>query len=315
MENEPKPQKRGRKPKTIIPSCKEEPLIKNVIIEEPEKNTIHVLPCEEIPEPKSLVEITDEIPEPEPEPLADEIPEPEPELEDKDIHEFIEELNSEIENPKEEMKAVLEEIFEELKEIISTVEEQKVPLLLEMDNIEKREEVIEKVTETVIEQVKEIQKGTLEIKSLLNLLIIISVRPDMQEKYGLNQELVKILQLIIQTNSAFFFKIEESFKRILDDNKIDSNDVPELMSLFSSVYELLFSLKLKTSTIEISNVCGELIKLAFNIMLTEGLIIFETPDGNEESLKIFNALVDSSISLIKLSKTVKFNNKWCCWIC
>jgi hypothetical protein len=313
MENEPKPQKRGRKPKTIIPSSKEEPLIKNVIIEEPEKNTTHVLPCEEIPEPKSLVEITDEIPEPEPEPLADEIPEPE--LEDKDIHEFIEELNSEIENPKEEMKAVLEEIFEELKEIISTVEEQPVPLLLEIDNIEKREEVIEKVTETVIEQVKEIQKGTLEIKSLLNLLIIISVRPDMQEKYGLNQELVKILQLIIQTNSAFFFKIEESFKRILDDNKIDSNDVPELMTLFSSVYELLFSLKLKTSTIEISNVCGELIKLAFNIMLTEGLIIFETPDGNEESLKIFNALVDSSISLIKLSKTVKFNNKWCCWIC
>jgi hypothetical protein len=30
-----------------------------------------------------------------------------------------------------------------------------------------------------------------------------------------------------------------------------------------------------------------------------------------KTLKIFNALVDSSISLIKLSKTVKFSNKCC----
>jgi hypothetical protein len=135
----------------------------------------------------------------------------------------------------------------------------------------------------------------------------------MQEKYGLNQELGKILQLIIQENSSFFFKIEDSFKKILEDNKIDSDDVPELMSLFSAVYEILFSLKLKTTTIDISNICGDLIKLTFNIMLTENIIIFES-EGSEETLKTFNALVDSSISLIKLSKTVKFSNRCCCTI-
>jgi hypothetical protein len=292
MENESKPQKRGRKPKN---SKQEEPIaVENVIIEEQETQNI----------------------------LSDEIPEPV--LEEKTIDEFIEELNNEIENPKEEMKAVLEEIFEELKDIISAIEEpkeEKEPKETkesDLDNIEKREEVIE---ETIIEEIKELVEPVIEevvnknldIKSLLNLLIIISVRQDMQEKYGLSQELVKILQLIIQTNSVFFFKIEESFKKILEDNKIDSDDVPELMSLFSTVYELLFSLKLKTSTIDISNICGDLIKLTFNIMLTENIIIFES-SGSEETLKIFNALVDSSISLIKLSKTVKFSKR-CCIIC
>jgi len=300
MENEPKPQKRGRKPKTIKT---EDPVTpENVIIEEKHDPPV----------------------------LIDEIPEAN---EEAAIDQFIEEINNEIENPSEEMKDAIEEILEDIKEMISTIEEPKESTKIEMDVVEKREKVIEEIkeeiketVETVVEEAKEVIEPiidvveqvvskTLEIKSLLNLLIIISVRPDMQEKYGLNQELVKILQLIIQTNSTFFFKIEESFKRILDDNKIDSNDVPELMSLFSSVYELLFSLKLKTNTIEMSNICGELIKLAFNIMLTEGLIIFETPSGNEETLKIFNALVDSSTSLIKLSKTVKYNNKWCCWIC
>ena len=302
MENDSKPQKRGRKPKT---AKTEEPLLENFIVDEPK--------------------------------FVDEIPEPI--LEEKTIDEFIQDLTNEIENPKEEMKNVIEEIFEELKEMISVVEETKEPketIKTEINNVEKREEVIEEIkeivetiskeiiktveiitedarekvieaTETVIEQVV---NKTLEIKSLLNLLIIISVRQDMQEKYGLTPELVKILQLIIQTNSAFFFKIEESFKKILEDNKIDSNDVPELMTLFSAIYELLFSLKLKTTTIDISNICGELIKLTFNIMLAENIIIFES-SGSEETLKIFNALVDSSISLIKLSKTMKFSNKCC----
>jgi hypothetical protein len=312
MENDSKPQKRGRKPKT---AKMEEPLLENVIVDGVETQFV----------------LSDEIPEPE--------PEPEPILEEKTIDKFIQDLTKEIENPKEEMKAVIEEIFEELKEMISVIEEPKEEeepkeyIKIEFENDEKREEVIKEIkelVETVIEEtveiitedarekvieatetvIEQVVNKTLEIKSLLNLLIIISVRQDMQEKYGLTPELVKILQLIIQTNSAFFFKIENSFKKILEDNKIDSDDVPELMSLFSAVYELLFSLKLTASTIDISNICGELIKLTFNIMLAESIITFES-SGSEETLKIFNALVDSSISLIKLSKTIKFSNKCC----
>ena len=300
MENDSKPQKRGRKPKT---AKTEEPLLENFIVDGVETQSV----------------LSDEIPEPEPEPI----------LEEKTIDEFIQDLTNEIENPKEEMKNVIEKIFEELKEIISVIEEPKEPIKTEINNVEKREEVIkeikesvetviEETVETVIKEAKEVIEEmkeevinkTLEIKSLLNLLIIISVRQDMQEKYGLTPELVKILQLIIQKNSSFFFKIEDSFKKILEDNKIDSDDVPELMSLFSAVYELLFSLKLTASTVDISNICGELIKLTFNIMLAENIIIFES-SGREETLKIFNALVDSSISLIKLSKTIKFSNKCC----
>jgi hypothetical protein len=306
MENDPKVQKRGRKPKTVKT---EEPVsIENLVIEEKQEQ-----------EPQTLI---DKIPEANEETL---------------INEFIEEINHEIENPSEEMEDVIEEIIEEVKEMLSTIEDTKEVAESVIELVEKGEEaaieaaaieaavveeikeVVETVTEEiskktleVVEEMKEtVVNATLEIKSLLNLLIIISIRPDMQEKYGLKQELVKTLQLIIQNSSSFFFKIEESFKRILEDNKIDSNDVPELMNLFSSVYELIFSLKLNVSTIEMSNICGELIKLTFNIMLTESLIMFDTATGNEETLKIFNALVDSSISLIKLSKTVKFSNKCC----
>jgi hypothetical protein len=288
MEHEPKQNKRGRKPKTVKT---EEPIIaENVIMEEKQQDILN-----------------DEIPEPEPEPL----------VEEKAMDNFIEELNNEIENPSEEMKTVIEEIFEELKEIITTVEETKIS---SSEIVEKREEVIEETVETIIEEkIEAVEKlaninNTHDIKSLLNFLIIISIRKDMQKKYGLTTELVKVLQLIIQKNLPFFFKIEDSFKKIVEDNKIDSDDVPELMNLFSETYELLFSLKFKTNTIELSDICGDLIKLAFNIMLTEDLIIFES-STQELTKTTFNALVDSSTSLIKLSKTMKISASKCCIIC
>lgn len=152
-----------------------------------------------------------------------------------------------------------------------------------------------------------------EIKSLLNLLIIISARPEMQKKYELNPELVKILSSILQSHPEFFSKIEDSFKKIVEDNKIDSSDVPELMNLFSNVYELLVVLKLKKNTIELSDICGDIIKLVFNIMIAEKLIHLGTDDG-KSTTDCFNALVDSSISLIKLSNTSAVI-KECCVIC
>jgi hypothetical protein len=225
--------------------------------------------------------------------LIDEIPYPSTE----EIEAFIEKINKEIEQPIEGMKVVVEDIMEEVKTIVSTMEEKKEDII----------NVIEEKTEQFVEQVV---NKSLEIKSLLNLLIIISVRSDMQEKYCLTPELVKILQSIIQNNSSFFFKIEESFKKIVEDSKIDSQDVPELMSLFSNVYELIFSLNINLRITNLSNICGELIKLTFNIMIEEGLIIFDF-SSKELARTTFNALVDSSVSLIKLSNTVKFNNKCC----
>lgn len=157
----------------------------------------------------------------------------------------------------------------------------------------------------------EVDKTDFEIKSLLNLLIIISVRPEMQKKYNVTPEINKLISLILQEHSDFFSKIEISLKKIVEDNKIDSSDVPELMSLFSSVYELMQNLKFSKDTIELSNICGELIKLIFSIMITEKLINIEL--NNVQAC--FNALVDSSISLIKLSKSVKLGKGCCCVIC
>ena len=231
-----------------------------------------------------------------------------------------------IAEPKEEKMEEIEEMEEILEEIVlaNVVQE---PISEATKTVEELEAVIEefiKVVEsdttaslepTEIDTLvaKQEVENIFEMKSLLNLMILTSVRPEMQQKYELNPETIKVISLILQNNSQFLNKIEDSFKKIVADNKIDANDVPELISLFSNMYEVLSTLNLKKKTIELSNVCGDIVKLVFNIMLTEKLLIFEG-ESVKNTTECFNALVDSSTSLIRLSKTIRFAGK-CCVIC
>jgi len=264
MENKPKPQKKGRKPKNV----------------DQEDN--------QLDEPNTISELSDNVV------IIDEGQEDA--INDESIFDEIPIADS--------TNMVTESNFE------STTNEEEEPV--------KAEEPVKEVEPTKSEEpVKELEpvkaeelKPTLEIKSLLNLLIIISVREEMQRKYDLSPELIKVLTLILQTAPNFFFKIEESFKKIVADNKIDSGDVPELMTLFSTMYELMASLKSQKDSIQLSNVCGDLIKLTFNILLTEGLIVFDALT-QELTKTTFNTLVDSSVSLIKLSKTMQLSKKCC----
>ena len=253
MENAPKPQKRGRKPKTVK---QEEPvnvsLSENEIIEKPNVG---------------LVEETDE--------------------------EKVEQIAE---------QQTVEQIEEQIEEKIA-------------EEVEKIEEEVEKIAEEITTNVEQILEAveannSLEIKSLLNVMIITTIRQEMQEKYNLSQETVKVLLLITQQFPHFFFKLEESFKKIAEDNKIDSNDVPELMGLFSIIYELLFSLKLQKTVLEMSEICGEIIKLTFNVAIEEGLVKFDLL-LQDETVKTFNLLVDSSAHLVKLSKSISLPNKCC----
>jgi len=222
-------------------------------------------------------------------------------------------------NPESKEEEVSPESKEEVKE-----DPKEEPILETIKKVEELESVIDEFIKLVDSEEPVITKcdskpevkyefeNIFEMKSLLNLMIIISVRPEMQKKYELNSEMIQIISLMLQNHSSLFTVIEYSFKKIVADNKIDADDVPELMSLFSNIYEVLSALKLKKKTVELSNACGNIIKLVFNIMLTEHLILFEG-ESVKNTTECFNGLVDSSTSLIKLSKTVKLRGKCCFW--
>ena len=234
--------------------------------------------------------------------------------ETQDIKEnIVEEIQEKIEEVKIEEIKIVEEIQEKIEEIQEKIEEVKENIVEEIQEIkEKMEEVkekIEEIQEKIVEEIQEIkekieekiEENIIKIKSLINLLILITFKTDLQDKYDIksNLEIIEIIRTIIKNNPTQISKIEECFINIMKDGKIDSSDIPYIMELLSTLYKSISDINLTTIKTSVSEISGQVIKLIFNIMITEKFI--ETDTGLD-MITTFNTLVDSSVMLISLSK-------------
>ena len=227
--------------------------------------------------------------------------------ETQDIKEnIVEEIQEKIEEVKIEEIKIVEEIQEKIEEIQEKIEEVTEKRVEEIqEKIEEIQEIKEKIVEE-IQEIKEkieekIEENTIKIKSLINLLILITFKTDLQDKYDIksNLEIIEIIRTIIKNNPTQISKIEECFINIMKDGKIDSSDIPYIMELLSTLYKSISDINLTTIKTSVSEISGQVIKLIFNIMITEKFI--ETDNGLD-MITTFNTLVDSSVMLISLSK-------------
>ena len=86
----------------------------------------------------------------------------------------------------------------------------------------------------------------------------------------------------------------------MKDGKIDSNDIPYLITIIQKLYEFLFSLKIKKITTEKrAAICAEIIKFIVHVLIKERRIKVE-PNKQDVFSSQFNALMDSCISLLSL---------------
>ena len=209
-------------------------------------------------------------------------------VEEVKIEEIQEEIQEKIEEKIEEVQEKIEEVQEKIEEVQEKFEEVQ----------EKFEEEIQEIKEKIEEKIEE---EIIKIKSLINLLILITFRTDLQDKYDIksNLELIEIITTIIKINPAQISKIEECFINIMKDGKIDSSDIPYIMELLSTLYKSISDINLTTIKTSISEISGQVIKLIFNIIVTEKFI---ESDNGLDMITSFNALVDSSVMLISLSK-------------
>ena len=98
--------------------------------------------------------------------------------------------------------------------------------------------------------------------------------------------------------------IEKAMFEIMKDGKIDSNDIPYLITIIQKLYEFMFSLKIeKLSTEKRSAICAEIIKFIVHVLIKERRIKVD-PSKQDAFLSQFNALMDSCVSLLSLQSTL-----------
>lgn len=116
---------------------------------------------------------------------------------------------------------------------------------------------------------------------------------------------------IIKNNPEFFSDFEKIFMLILEDNKIDIDDIPHITQLITKLYVILHNLKDKklkdNDKLSMSSV---ILKFIIQVLVKEKKINI----GNFEVdhfLKKIEDLIDSCVNLIELNGTLGVKNHCC----
>jgi len=177
-----------------------------------------------------------------------------------------------------DVSVIVREILEEETESL-LIDNQNKEILKEIID-EKKDEIITKTFLQLVESYLTQDSSNLE-------KINIKLTPDVQ-KYFL---------LLCKESPDLFGSFEEGLKKIIQDNKINTKDIPDIIVLVSKVYAIINSKK------GIPNIDPyELIKTLLNLTLV--IYIDTNKIQNPELLVELLKIVDSSIDLIKLTPLV-----------
>ena len=175
-----------------------------------------------------------------------------------------------------------EEVFEESQRLLNEVHESE-KLVIDTDF-------------TVKEDAKSENNDVMnDLTTLANLVALLLAQDDRTKKYNLpvSHETKMVLSKLLSVDS-YFDEVEALMKDIVRDNKIDARDVPKIMLLLTELYKKLKEIKdVKFD----EKICGDVLKVLFNIALKEKLIPIAEQDL--ELLKCLYEIVDTSLTLMQ----------------
>jgi len=153
-----------------------------------------------------------------------------------------------------------------------------------------------------------IQVNDIEVKSIIsfseNIKLILSAS-SFQDKYSikLDPEFISILNMILSSNPTYFDNIQESFKSIIADQKIDMNDIPAIISLLSELYKILYNHNIKDIVKGISiDKCIIILKFVIDIIIKDSI---DDNEKQETITVVINSLIDVSSELIIMRDSLK----------
>lgn len=125
----------------------------------------------------------------------------------------------------------------------------------------------------------------------------------------LTPELQQYFLLLCKESPELFGTFEETLKRIISDDKINTKDIPDILLLVSKVYNII-KINKGIPTVDPYEVIKSLLHVALSVYLET----HNSVNTNEHSLLLLDLLniIDSSIDLIKMIPIVP--KKWGCML-
>ena len=192
------------------------------------------------------------------------------------------------------------ETFQEHKENVMTESNRLLNEVHESDKlIDHEQKELENSQSEKSSSVHEDSELVKDVKSLSSVVAFLLSKEDVPDQGIVIDGKVKKILYELLSDDLFFDDVEELLKDIVHDDKIDANDVPQLMVLVVRLYEILKSSELSIDM----ELCGTVLKTIFHLAIHEKLIPIQ-----DDQLKLLNCLfdiVDTSIRLLEVQTTDK----------
>jgi len=147
-------------------------------------------------------------------------------------------------------------------------------------------------------------------RTLIQKIETILASYEMQEKYltKINQNSLDIISELIKTKPEYFRMVESTLIRNINNDKIDAQDIPYIITIISHLYNLLLitnlnNLKSNEHTID---TCSNILKFIFSVSIRESLVVIDDDTNATLLLLCFDNIVDACIKLLKVSTSKPF---------
>jgi hypothetical protein len=169
-----------------------------------------------------------------------------------------------------------------------------------------------KMEETKMEDNKKVEEN---LNTMVDLLIVILKNNELLKKLNiiLNEKEINLLIKLLKSNPNFFNETKSSLINIISDNQVNFKDIPYILDLIKKFYEVLHNIKdNKISVQDTADACSNILKFIIHFIVLDGKVNIENSD---DFLTNIDNLIDSSVELLKLTKTLKLNKSMFSWLC
>lgn len=147
-----------------------------------------------------------------------------------------------------------------------------------------------------------------EVATFANLLSKM-LKSEMKDKtiLTLRDEDIVVISKLLETSPDYFNDIELSLLQVIKDNKIDTSDIPIIITLIEKLYKLIYKIDVvKLDSKKRCEMCSSILKFLIHALVEERKIKID--DENKILFLIsIDSLIDSFIGLVRLPKEIKTN--------
>jgi len=223
------------------------------------------------------------------------------------VTEQVAAVKEQVNAAQEQVTAVKEQVTEQVALQVADVKEQVNAAQEQVAAV--KEQVTQQVAlqvASVTEQVANAKDAIVEMATkTLAETVMSALKPGKDLKIVISKSASNMITAIASSSPAVLDEIKKSLLEVIKDNKIDSSDIPHLISIIQSLYEIVCNLKeFHLDSQSRASICAEVLKFISHFLILDDHLCVDKLD-QMMFLNQIDTLIDSCASLLSFSSAIK----------